>query len=201
MERKVELGLRGPFIPKFFNREYINQHNQPGTNPWLTARNLHSLPVNPPPEVYRSLINVITRKEKDIAKMKDAIAANDATMRQKRKEFTVAPSKFPDNAEKKRLQTKAREGDPSFTVKMYVVSGEETAEQGVLWLKKFDETFLTGRTLTGPMYLKLYNHLQALTKDEALQVVTSSYSKMKAIAELVPEDDNEFETTIFKTDN
>ena len=51
------------------------------------------------------------------------------------------------------------------------------------------------------MYLKLYSHLQALTKDEALQVVTSTYGKMKAIAELVPEDDNEFKTTIFKTDN
>ena len=133
MERKVELGLRGPFIPKFFTREYINRHNQPGTNPWLTARNLHSLPVNPPPEVYRSLINVITQKEAQEKKMKIAIAANDAAMRQKRKEFTVAPSKFPDNAEKKRLQTKARVGDPSFTVKVHVVSGKETAKQAVLW--------------------------------------------------------------------
>ena len=81
MERNVELGLQGPFIPKFFNREYINRHNQPGTNPWLTARNLHSLPVNPPPEVYRSLINVITQKEEQEKKMKIAIAANDAAMR------------------------------------------------------------------------------------------------------------------------
>ena len=102
---------------------------------------------------------MITQKEAQEKKMKVAIAANDAAMRQKRKEFTVAPSKFPDNAEKKRLQTKAREGDPSFTVEMHVVSGEETAEQAVLWLKKFDETFLAGRTLTGPMYLKLYSHL------------------------------------------
>ena len=114
---------------------------------------------------------------------------------------TIAPSKFPDNAEKKKLQTKAREDDPLFTVEMYVVSGEETAKQAVLWLKKFDETFLLGRTLTGPMYLKLYNHLQALTKDKALQVVTSAYAKLKAISELVPEDDGKFETTIFKTNN
>ena len=133
MKRNIELGLRGPFIPKFFDRDYINRHNQPGTNPWLTARNLHSLPVNPPPEVYRSLINVITRKEKEELKMKVAIAANDAAMRQKRKEFTVAPSKFPDNADKKRLQAKARAGEETFTVKMFVVSGEETTEQAVLW--------------------------------------------------------------------
>ena len=63
MGRNIKLGLRGPFIPKFFNQGYINQHNQPGTNPWLTAKNLHSLPVNPPPEVYKSLIRVITQKE------------------------------------------------------------------------------------------------------------------------------------------
>ena len=86
MEKTIKLGLRGPFIPKLFNREYINCNNEPGTNPWLTAQNLHLLPVNPPPEVYRSLINVITRKEKEEAKMKVAIAANDAAMRQKRKD-------------------------------------------------------------------------------------------------------------------
>ena len=85
MERNVELCLRGPFIPKFFNQDYINQHNQPGTNPWLTARNLHSLPVNPPPEVYRSLINVITRKEQEEAKIKIVTAANDALARQKKR--------------------------------------------------------------------------------------------------------------------
>ena len=83
MKRQVELGLKGPFIPHFFNREYINRHNQPGTNPWLTARNLHSLPVNPPPDVYRSLINVITQKEEEERKMKIATAAIDALARQK----------------------------------------------------------------------------------------------------------------------
>ena len=111
----MELGLKGPFIPKFFTREYINRHNQPGTNPWLTARNLHSLPVNPPLEVYRSLINVISRKEEEERKMKIAATAIDALARQKRKEFTIGPSKFPPDAEKKKLQTKAKEGDPSFT--------------------------------------------------------------------------------------
>ena len=112
MERKVKLGLRGPFIPKFFNRAYINCNNKPGTNPWLTACNLHSLPVNPPPNMYRSIIKVITQKEEESKRMKVVIAANDAAMQQKHKEFTIAPSEFPENAEKKKVQTKAREGDP-----------------------------------------------------------------------------------------
>ena len=68
--------------------------------------------------MYRSIINMITGKEEEESKMKVVIAANDAAMRQKRKEFTIAPSKFPENAEKKRLQTKAREVDPLFIVKM-----------------------------------------------------------------------------------
>ena len=74
--------------------------------------------------------------------MKVAIVANDAAMRQKCKKFTIAPSKFPENAEKKKLPTKAREGDPSFIVEMYVVSGEETAEQAILWLKSLTKLSL-----------------------------------------------------------
>ena len=76
----------------------------------MTTRNLHSLPVNPPPEVYRSLVKVIAQKEKEEARMKVATAAIDALAHQKKKEFTIGPSKFPADAEKKKLQTKAKEG-------------------------------------------------------------------------------------------
>ena len=77
--------------------------------------------------------------------MKVVLAAKDALACQKRKEFTIGPSKFPADAEKKKLQTKAKEGDPSFTVELHVISGAETAEQAVLWLKKLHETFILGK--------------------------------------------------------
>ena len=77
--------------------------------------------------------------------MKVVFAANNALARQNQKEFTIGPSKFPADAEKKKLQTKAKEGDPSFTVELHVVSGTETAEQAILWFKKLHETFILGK--------------------------------------------------------
>ena len=77
--------------------------------------------------------------------MKIVTAANDALARQKKKEFTIGPSKFPADAEKKKLQTKAKEGDPLFTVELHVVSGNETAKQAILWFKKLHEPFVLGK--------------------------------------------------------
>ena len=169
----------------------------------MTTRNLHSLPVSPPPEVYRNLIKVITRKEKEEARMKVATAAIDALARQKKKEFTIGPSKFPTDAEKKKLQTKAKEGDPLFTVELHVISGNETAKQAVLWFKKLHETFVLGKANKKVHYEKLRGHLQALTKDKAQNLVTSTYSKMHSITEVVPNNYNDdgVNKDVFKLDN
>ena len=136
--------------------------------------------------------------------MKVATAAIGALARQKRKEFTIGPSKFPADAEKKKLQTKAKEGDPSFTVELHVVSGTETAEQAVLWLKKLHETFILGKAPEDIPWAKMRGHLQALTKDEAQNVVTAAYTKLLAITEVVPENYDsrqKNQKNIFRVDN
>lgn len=119
--------------------------------------------------------------------MKVVFAANDALTRQKRKEFTIGPSKFPADVEKKKLQTKAKEGDPLFTVELHVISGNETAKQAVLWFKKLHETFILGKAAKDVPWDKMRGHLQALTKDEAQNVVTAAYAKLLEIADAVPD--------------
>ena len=136
--------------------------------------------------------------------MKVVFAANDALARQKQNEFTIGPSKFPADAEKKKLQTKAKEGDPSFTVELHVISGAETAEQAVLWLKKLHETFILGKAPKDVPWEKMRGHLQALTKDEAQNAVTLSYTKLLAITEVVPDNYDTWQKNkknIFRTDN
>ena len=107
---------------------------------------------------------------------------------QKRKEFTIRPNKFLNVVEKKKLQTKAKEGDPSFTVELHVVAGNEAVEQAVLWFKKLDKAFILGKK-TVP-WDKMRGHLQALTKDKAQNVVTATYAKLNAIAKVVSDDYN-----------
>ena len=50
---------------------------------------------------------------------------------------------------------------------------------------------------------KMRGHLQALTKNKAQNTVTATYTKLQAIAEVVPDnyDDDDTEKNVFKVDN
>ena len=70
MARKLALGLKGYFFPQFFDRAYIEQESEPGTNPWLIERNINILPLKGHYSVYKSVVKVVAQKEKELAKMK-----------------------------------------------------------------------------------------------------------------------------------
>ena len=90
-----------------------------------------------------------------------------------------------------------------FTVELHVISGNETTKQAVLWFKKLHETFVLGKANKDVPYEKLRGHLQALTKDKAQNVITSTYSKMHSITKVVPDNynDDDVEKNAFKVNN
>ena len=74
----------------------------------------------------------------------------------------------------------------------------------MLWLKKLHATFILGKAPKDIPWEKLRGHLQALTKDEAHNVVTASYTKLLAIKEVVPDDYDtrqKNKKNIFRIDN
>ena len=90
MARKLALGLKGYFFPQFFNQAYIEQESEPGTNPWLIERNnIDILLLKGHYSVYKSVVKVVARKEKELAKMKVVLPTiKDMNERQRRREFT-----------------------------------------------------------------------------------------------------------------
>ena len=78
------------------------------------------------------------------------------------------------------------------------------AEQAVLWFKKLHETFILRMAPEDVPWDKLRGHLQALTKDEAQNVVTAAYTKLLAIWEVVPKDydsQQKNQKNLFQMDN
>ena len=104
MAKKLALGLKGYFIPQFFDRAYIERESEPGTNPWLIERNIDTLPLKGYYSVYKSVVKVVAQKEKELAKMKVVLPTiKDMNERQRRREFTHEKKDFPDNHPTKRL--------------------------------------------------------------------------------------------------
>ena len=88
MARKIELGLKGYFIPQFFNREYIERESSPGSNAWIVCCNIHTFPLKDY-SVYKSVIKVVAEKENNISKMKVSLpTVREMNEQQHRKEFT-----------------------------------------------------------------------------------------------------------------
>ena len=69
MARKIKLGLKGYFIPQFFDRKYIKRESSPGSNTWIISRNIHTLPMKDY-SVYKSVTKVVTEKESNVRRMK-----------------------------------------------------------------------------------------------------------------------------------
>ena len=95
MARKIELGLKGYFIPQFFDRKYIKQENSPGSNSWLICRRIHTFPLKDY-NLYKSVVKVIYDKENKLSKMKVALPIiKQMNERQRRKESPKRKKTFP----------------------------------------------------------------------------------------------------------
>ena len=63
MARKVELGLKGYFVPQFFDSKYIERESSPGSNSWLIRRRIHTLPLKDY-SLYKSVVKVSNCKQR-----------------------------------------------------------------------------------------------------------------------------------------
>ena len=63
MAKKVELGLKGWFIPQFFDRKYIKRESSPGSNTWVIRRNIDTLLLKKCYKTYKSVIKVVAEKK------------------------------------------------------------------------------------------------------------------------------------------
>ena len=171
--QQLEIGYQGEYQPIFYTNLFVKRNSNIGSNPWLIQRGLHH---------KKNLLRATQNYLKKEQKMKvEGYGTLSLAERERRKEFTISPSEFPKDAPKKTLSTKAREGEETFSRELHVVTGDETAEQGITWIKKFEETFINGREEVP--WDKMETWLTALTKDKAQTVVTNTYSTLRAIPE------------------
>ena len=68
MVRKVQLGLKGWFVPQFLDSEYIKRESEPGTNPWIISCNINTLLLKGYYSVYKSVVKVVARKQVKLVK-------------------------------------------------------------------------------------------------------------------------------------
>lgn len=185
MARKIELGLKGYFIPQFFDRKYIKQESSPGSNSWLIRQRIHTLPLKDY-NLYKSVVKVIANKENE-SKMKVALPTiKQMNERQRRKEFNQEKKDFPDNHPKKKLSIKPKEGEGNFEQELFVISGNETAEQFVMWLKTLTEELIIPQRVT---WAKMEAALHALTSGEAKEELTLAFCELKNKAQTAWTDD------------
>ena len=173
MARKVALGLKGYFFSQFFDRDYIKQESEPGTNSWLISYNIDRLPLKGYYSVYKSVVKVVAQKEAELEKMKLILPTiKDMSNRQQKQEFTHEKKDFPDNHPTKRLTIKPREGKGNFGQELKIISVKECAEQFCIWVKDFKEELI----LTDRMpWSKVESALHVLTTGKAHKEISLAY--------------------------
>ena len=99
--------------------------------------------------------------------------------RQRRKEFTQEKKDFPDNHPKKKLSIKPKEDEGNFEQELFVISGSETAEQFVMWLKTLTEELIIQEQVP---WTKMEVALHAFTSGEAKEELTLVFWELKSKA-------------------